>query len=275
MQPMDNTTMAELTMLCGPVFPPPDAVVTKLCNHLGFQMTSDALKPADLALYWDWATWRTPPEDLVRLAAHLPILNLQCRDFSKRRVDEVHQQVFGRSLRVDPRSHAGTFVVKSDENAMHDGRVVDRPIAQPGSEFVYQRLIDNRVNDEMVVDIRTPVIGSAIPLVYHLYRPVARRFDVNDTSAEIVETADVFSAEETAGLLRFTAAMGMDYAELDVLRDREDGQIWVVDANPTPWGPPRTLDSSAHRVAVERLSAAFQVFVEALVVAGPRTAPLT
>jgi hypothetical protein len=272
MQPMDNTTMAELTMLCGPVFPPPDAVVTKLCNHLGYRMIGDTASPADLALYWDWATWRTPPDDLVRLNAHMPIVNLRCRDFSKRRVDEVHQQVFGRSLRVDPQTHAGTFIVKSDENALHDGRVLDRPIAQPSPGFVYQRLVDNRVGDEMVVDLRTPVIGAAIPLVYHLYRPVARRFDVNDTSAEIVETADVLSAGEAALLVRFTAAMGMDYAELDVLRDRQDGQIWVVDANPTPWGPPRTLASDQHRSAVERLSAAFQSFATALVAAGPRGA---
>ncbi|HWI20825.1 MAG TPA: hypothetical protein VNT81_23885 [Vicinamibacterales bacterium] len=263
--------MAELTMLCGPVFPPPDAVVTKLCHHLGYRMIGEPAEPADLALYWDWHTWRTPPDDLVALAGRMPIVNLQCRDFSKRRVDAVHQRVFGRSLRVDPQAFAGPFVVKSDENAMHDGRVVYRPITPPDGGFVYQRLIDNRVDDQTVMDIRTPVIGAAIPLVYHLYRPVASRFAVDDTSARIVETADVFSAEEIALLKRFTASMGMDYAELDVLRDREHGQIWVVDANPTPWGPPRTLGATEHRLAVERLSAAFQAFVRTLLAAGPRS----
>jgi hypothetical protein len=273
MQPMDNTTMAELTMVCGPVFPPPDAVVTKLCNHLGFRMAADMTSAADLALYWDWQTWRQPPEDLLRLADHLPIINLHCRDFSKHRVDEVHHRVFGRSLRIDPRAHAGAFVVKSDANALHDGRVVSEPVAAPNREFVYQRLIDNRVDGEMVVDLRTPVIGSTIPLVYQLYRPVIRRFDVNDTSAEIVEPASVYSPEELRLLSQFTAAMGMDYAELDVLRDRDEGLIWVVDANPTPWGPPRTLGVTEHRVAVERLSAAFQAFVATLLTAGPRPAP--
>lgn len=32
--------------------------------------------------------------------------------------------------------------------------------------------------------------------------------------------------------------MGLDYGELDVLRDTEDGKLYVADVNNTPWDPP-------------------------------------
>lgn len=260
--------MPELIMVCGPVLPPPDAVVTKLCAHLGYRIAGDASPRADFALYWDPETWRQPPAALAQLATDIPILNVHCRDFSKQRVNDAHQLIFGRSLRIDPHTHAGAFVVKSDRNATHDGRVVNEPIARPSDEFVYQRVVDNRMDEAMVVDLRTPVMGTRIPLVYKLYRPLAHRFSVDDTRAEIFNTTEVFSADEAELLVRFAVEMGMDYGELDVLRDRNDGRTWVVDANPTPWGPPRTLGPAEQQKAVERLSRDFQTLVEERIAAG-------
>jgi hypothetical protein len=43
-------------------------------------------------------------------------------------------------------------------------------------------------------------------------------------------------------------------AELDVLRDADDGRIYVVDTNPTPWGPPEKLDKSSQKEAIERMA---------------------
>lgn len=33
--------------------------------------------------------------------------------------------------------------------------------------------------------------------------------------------------------------MGLDYGELDILRNNLDGRIYVVDVNKTLWGPPQ------------------------------------
>lgn len=49
--------------------------------------------------------------------------------------------------------------------------------------------------------------------------------------------ADIFSAAELAQLLDFGARIGLEYGELDVLRDRDSGRIYVVDVNRTPYGP--------------------------------------
>jgi hypothetical protein len=38
------------------------------------------------------------------------------------------------------------------------------------------------------------------------------------------------------------------------LRDADDGRIYVVDINPTPWGPPEKLDKSSQKEAIERMA---------------------
>jgi hypothetical protein len=48
---------------------------------------------------------------------------------------------------------------------------------------------------------------------------------------------DVLSASEQEQLLHFAEAIGLDYGELDVVRDNASGLIYAVDANRTPIRP--------------------------------------
>lgn len=56
--------------------------------------------------------------------------------------------------------------------------------------------------------------------------------------------ADFFSDDEATLLLRFAEQIGLDYGELDVVRDGEGGLIYVVDANRTPVRPKGLSDES-------------------------------
>lgn len=47
----------------------------------------------------------------------------------------------------------------------------------------------------------------------------------------------MFADAEQGALLEFCARIGLDYGELDVLRDNDSGTIYVVDANRTPIRP--------------------------------------
>src|SRR5262245_42559795 len=124
----------ERTVLFFPYAPTSDAVVEKIRCHLGYDLITDPAGKAEVGVYWDADTWRDPSPALMRAAEAIPILNIRCRDFSKTRVDQVFERVFGRSLRVDPRAYVGAFVATSDENAMHDGVVLDQPVDQPTRE---------------------------------------------------------------------------------------------------------------------------------------------
>jgi len=255
--------MGPLTVLFSPSPPTHRSVAEKVCRHLGYQVVSGSADlPADVGFYWDIKTWRSPAAALVTRAEAMPVLNLRCSDFSKRRVDEVFAQVSGRSLGLDPRTTSGRFVAKSDANAAHDGVVVNGPLPAASPTQAYQSLINNQVDANTVVDLRTPIYGGAVTVVYRLYRPLANRFAIDDSAAELAEPADVFTPTELTMLSRFAEAFGMDCGELDVLRDRDTGLIWVVDANPTPWGPPRLLTPVDMAAATERLAGAFHRLVD-------------
>ena len=185
-------------------------------------------------------------------------MNFSCRDIGKRHVDRVFRSIFGYGSPVDPRTHHGIAVRKSNLNAQHDGRIVRCPVRTVRRTSVYQRLINNTGGGAFADDLRTPVLGGDVPFVYVIRKPLKSRFG-SARGERIVETRDAFSAGEIDRIRRFAAAMGLDYAELDILRDADDGRIVIVDANPTPWGPttmePAELDRAYARLAVsfERL----------------------
>jgi hypothetical protein len=90
--------------------------------------------------------------------------------------------------------------------------------------------------------------------VYVKRRSLGARFTNTNTAVSVVPPEDVFCEPERARLLTFCRAMRLDLVELDVLRDRGDGRIYVVDANRPAWGPPRPMRTAD---AVRAYAAAF------------------
>ena len=160
------------------------------------------------------------------------VLNGRCRDISKSRVARVFEDVFGYPLSVDPTTYRGLMVEKSEHNGVHDGALVRGPrAARPG--FVYQRAVDTRNGRGEVVDLRCPTAFGEIAVVCAKRRPVGRRFDNYNSACDLHEPEDVFSDRERADIARFCRAMDLDWGGLDVLRDRADGRIYIVDVNKT------------------------------------------
>ena len=161
-----------------------------------------------------------------------PLVNERCRDISKTRVDELHQQVFGYNLSINPFTYSGPAFVKADENGIHDGHIEQLPVHAVMPGMVYQRIIANDMPDGTRQDIRIPVVGTSIPFVYLVYR------ELNDTigdrvmgKTELRATQDVLSRIEIDAILRLCAIMGLDFGELDALRDQESDKLYIVDVN--------------------------------------------
>jgi hypothetical protein len=228
----------------------------KICALRGDRVVTDPAEPYDFAVHFTIEPRPcTLPEDP-------PVLNRHCLDVSKRRVAAVFEEVFGYPLALDPLTWQGPLVEKSDRNYTHDGRILHGPLA-PGDvhpDRVYQRLVD-AIEDGHVLEFRTPIYGGHVPVVF----PKRRRFveRVGDVaSAEIARPETIYSPEELTALGRFAAAMRLDYGELDVLRDRADGRIYVVDVNPTPEGPRTGLSPEDKRRALRLLADAFDAYLE-------------
>ena len=212
-----------------PELPRPWHMAYRLCVRLDVSIVSPAA--AEVVVHWQDATIRDSPTSDLPAGA----VNAGVCDISKRHVDALHREVFGYDLRPDPGAQA--LVEKSDQNAWHDGRVVAQASGDPGR--VVQRLIDNRVNDDIVVDLRVGVAAGRVAFLAARYRLIWDRFHQGDGNlvAVLHPPAAFLTDDEQALLVEFCRAAGADCAELDVLRDRTSGRLYVVDLNPTPSAP--------------------------------------
>lgn len=239
-----------------PEYPSKRTTLHKIAQHLGYRLTNKPIS-ADLTLFFHDATLKAVPDD--RLKSRDATVNLKLLDISKQKVEEVHQQVFGYGTFVDPLSHEGEAVEKSDANAAHDGRYIHLPISEPKNGCVYQRILDNRSDEGMAVDIRMPIMGKEIPLAYLKHKQWDVRFTNKVDRSELYEAPEeLFSETELDRIRRFCGEMKAEFCELDIIRDRKDGRIYIIDVNPTPYGPPAGLSPAAHKKAVHLLATAFK-----------------
>ena len=187
-------------------------------------------------------------------------INRHCQSIAKSHVGEVFEQCFGYSLNIDPATWSGPMVCKSEANGAHDGRLIEGPCAaEPG--LVYQRVIDNSASEGLVQDLRCPTVGGYIPLVILKRRKIEDRFSNSNEEVEVVETNSVLTAHEQGQLSNFARAMNLDWGGLDVLRDKADGRLYVVDVNKTDMGPPIAMALDDKIQVTKRLAAAFLDFL--------------
>lgn len=190
-------------------------------------------------------------------------INHRINDISKTYVGEVFKEIFGYSVDIDPLTYHGKAVQKSDINATHDGKVIECPIdpseVQAGS--VYQKLVDSTFSERGAEDLRMSYVGGEIPVVFHKYKLLSKRFGTDYDHVDVWETDKAFSKEEQAQLITFCGAMGLDFGSVDVMRDKHDGRIYVVDVNKTCM-PVLCLSLKEQRRAFRLISAAFLRLVE-------------
>lgn len=235
-------TYGGVTVLLHPDRPMPFAMLFAVCARLGYRVSNDPSAPFDIGVYWQDATVRQPPAALVAAARRGPVLNMRAVDISKSAVESAQLAAFGYSLGVDPLTHVGQVVRKSQENATHDGTVVQVPVTELAPGFVYQHLVDTLLPSGLVEDLRIPVLLGHVPYVSYRRRTPKERFGSGGiVEVETVATEDALSAKEVARVVAVATALGVEYGELDALRHRPDGRLYVVDVNSMPSTPPPTL----------------------------------
>ena len=211
-------------------------LIDKLCNMLGYRITNDPNEKADIHYNFEDTTIRVDDETTTRLKKQHEFVNANCADISKAHVEKVFQEVYDYGMAIDPRVHNGICVKKSNINGVHDGRVIQCP-CEPEDGYIYQKLVNNRVNDTTVMDIRPLIIGNSIAGVKYRLKYMNKRFgsiyDITVKSAE-----DAFQPGEAEKLLEFSRRIGLDFGEIDMLRDIDDGRLYIVDVNNTPYDSP-------------------------------------
>lgn len=241
-----------------PEYPSRKASIYKVGKNLGLNVTNKIRKGSVYSIYYENITHRNSIGKLEKLVGKNVILNKDSKDISKNHVDKVHQSVFGYSTIVDPLTHEGTVVKKSDINAVHDGQIINTPIQKKDEQFIYQLLIDNSLSESEVVDIRVPIINSLLDFVYFKHKTTEFRFTNTTYKSVIKVTDDIFSKEEQLLINSFCKKMKLNYGELDVLRDNASRKIYIIDVNNTPFGPPPNIKKEDGILAMQKLAKSFK-----------------
>lgn len=201
------------------------------------------------------------------------VVNGECLDISKERVQDIHQQVFNYSLAVDPMEFQGRMLMKSNLNGAHNGTEVTGPLKALEKGAIYQRIVDNTPEEipseiaqlpGVVCDIRVPILGQHIDFVYLKYRAREIRYSNSNAFVRIAETASIFSTQECNAINAFCREFKLDYGEIDIVRDAADGRIYILDVNKTPFGPPNGLPQEQHADALMRYENAFREWFKQL-----------
>lgn len=212
---------------------------------------------ADAIIYFDDSTVGSPA-----VVGRGRRLNFGCTDIRKSHVAKVFEDAFGYPLTVDPLSAAGEIIEKPEKNGVHGGRIIVAPVA-PKPGFTYQRLVDTQNADGCCRDLRTLCAGGMPILVWIKTKTPEGRFSINNQNAALRDPASVYSAEELTRISKFCKHMGLDWGGLDILRDRADGRIYIVDVNKTDLGPVIALSWRDKITSMARLSRALRKLLEA------------
>ncbi|MEZ5994780.1 MAG: hypothetical protein R3C25_03425 [Hyphomonadaceae bacterium] len=226
----------------------------------GAKLVKDASR-ADVVMQFEDATF-SPNDPPAKLKPGVKLVNFSCRDVSKSNVARACAAAFGNGLAIDPATFTGPAVEKSEINAAHDGRIVQCPTA-PVPGRAYQRVIDNRspANPDLVEDLRTCTVGGRPVLVFIKRRPVTKRFLNTNSEVLLRMPQEIFTEAEMDQIGAFTREIGLDWGGVDVLRDRNDGKLYIVDANKTDMGPPIGLNLPDKIRATHMLRDAFRAYV--------------
>jgi len=216
----------------------------ELVSRLGWKRV-DAPAEADWCMLNHVATKVELRADDPYAAASWGWLNGRCRDISKQTVERVFGAAFGYALAIDPTTYRGQVFRKNDRNAVKDGLLLTCPIpaAEVRKDCVYERFVDSRTPGVGIVEYRTFVVAGQIVAVR---RQVIADWTEQPNLAVTFRDRSalppdaVFTREEQAAIAVGCAEIGLDIGVLDIMRDRGDGRIYVLDVTKTPsiwrWG---------------------------------------
>ncbi|MFZ6765763.1 hypothetical protein ACO0LM_01665 [Undibacterium sp. Di26W] len=218
-----------------------DYSIVAMIHYLGYTVVKSADEEFDFAYMWEDATKTIPSEELLNIARHKKVLNLHCNDISKRKVDQVWQDICGYSSLIDPCQYQGKALKKSDANGKGGGEIIDCPISldELDTDCVYQSYIETSGIGAQL-EYRLPYILGRMPLVFEVLKDdpenvPGRRIQLQyKRSISPRQSSDVFNAGECEQIICFCQQLGFDIGELDILRCRHSNRLYIIDANTTP-----------------------------------------
>ena len=197
----------------------PTAVITHVLNYLSIDVTTNP--KADLKFHWDYKD--------VNLG-HKGWINGECKNVEKWYVDQVFTEVFGYSSFIDP-TKSGICIKKNIQQCTKSAELIVTPCMIENG-FIYQKYINNVVNGHREV-LRLVIAKKDIMIHTKIMQGLVR--DGAEHCIDVIVDWDkkLLSKDEKEKTILLCEKMGMEWGELDALRD-SDGKLYIIDVNNIP-----------------------------------------
>lgn len=226
-------------------------------NTLGVKSTNDIDDPdVTHVMHYNYANRVDEcPAELLQKAQELgvPVINEHLLNIKKDYIDDLFTDVFGYSIRLDPTKHRGFCFKRSSQNAIHMGKFVECPISSSEIDReprystkgephyrMYVKIIDTRISHDKIRDFRIAVMGGKVVQLYEKHMDSTCIFHPKKDkyyAAWAYDNMDKYFSHEEQGLIQeFITRSGASFTEIDILRNNNDGRMYICDSNPAPGG---------------------------------------
>jgi hypothetical protein len=233
-----------------------------MLRKAGVQMSNKLNGKYDVGIYWDPRmdiNKQTPK--LKQNGKKIKLINLFLVDTAKGFVAESFETHFGYGYKVDPTTFNGYCISKHNGNGTKSCFFLKCPIEANDifKDHSYQQIIDytDKKDPDTLYELRIPIVGGIIPCVLFKTRNRGLRFTSKNRSIQIVNPLKYLTEQECQKIITYCRYIGLEMGEIDVLRSREDGQIYIIDVNNTSWWPPNKLGDVDRNIVLNLMWNAF------------------
>jgi len=184
-------------------------------------------------------------------------LNFFLVNTSKEFVAKSMEEHFGYTFKINPRTFNGYCIAKHNGNGTKSCFFLKCPINadEVFHDHCYQKIINysNKSDSSTLYELRVPIFKNIIPFTFFKTRNKGLRFTSKNRSMEIVPATAHLSEQECQNIIMYCRRIGLEYGEIDILRSDDDGKIYIIDVNNTPWWPPNKLGDIDRNIALNMM----------------------
>jgi hypothetical protein len=215
-------------------------------------------KNADIGWFWDSQIKLDKKTDkLFDFSRDLRFVNLFLVNTSKEFVAKSMEEHFGYTFKINPKTFNGYCIAKHNGNGTKSCFFLKCPINadEVFHDHCYQKIINytSKTDSSTLYEIRVPIFKNIIPFTFFKTRNKGLRFTSKNRSMEIVPATAHLSEKECQDILSYCRNIGLEYGEIDILRSDDDGKIYIIDVNNTPWWPPNKLSDIDRNIALNMM----------------------
>lgn len=200
------------------------------CKELGIEITNNINDQFNFVFFNHVSHGDSlHPKDKIidNLKSQFKTFNTDCNNVRKSYVAKIHKEVFGYNADVDN----GFDIIRKSELQSAKKEAFVTEVKDDG--YHYMKFI-NTYDKNNYHTLRIPYFNGNIPIIVDIIRNDPLRRDHKTDILNTILPEDCFTFSELDFIYQFCREFGLDYGELDILRENESGKIYIIDVNDKP-----------------------------------------